>query len=110
MGMCGGATGGILGAELVAICGGATGGILGAELVGICGRALGAKQTDITVQFLVEALILCLIGALILGIGYFVSGFPLVKNYSLHNAKLLLKSSVIYLPALFLIIILDKLT
>jgi len=49
-------------------------------------------------------------GALILGIGYFVSGFPLVKNYSLQNAKLLLKSSVIYLPALFLIIILDKLT
>jgi protoheme IX farnesyltransferase len=49
-------------------------------------------------------------GALILGIGYFVSGFPLVKNYSLQNAKLLLKSSVIYLPALFIIIILDKLT
>ena len=49
-------------------------------------------------------------GALILGIGYFVSGFPLIKNYSLQNAKLLLKSSVIYLPALFLIIILDKLT
>jgi protoheme IX farnesyltransferase len=49
-------------------------------------------------------------GALILGIGYLVSGFPLVKNYSLQNAKLLLKSSVIYLPALFIIIILDKLT
>jgi protoheme IX farnesyltransferase len=49
-------------------------------------------------------------GALILGIGYLVSGFPLIKNYSLQNAKLLLKSSVIYLPALFLIIILDKLT
>ena len=47
-------------------------------------------------------------GALILGIGYFVSGFPLVKNYSLGNAKFLLKVSVVYLPALFGMIILDK--
>ncbi|MGY8787107.1 MAG: heme o synthase [Fidelibacterota bacterium] len=48
-------------------------------------------------------------GALILGLGYFISGFPLVKNYSLENAKLLLKVSVIYLPALFILIIIDKL-
>lgn len=48
-------------------------------------------------------------GALILGLGYFISGFPLVKNYSLVNAKLLLKVSVIYLPALFILIIVDKL-
>jgi protoheme IX farnesyltransferase len=48
-------------------------------------------------------------GALILGLGYFISGFPLVKNYSLENAKLLLKVSVIYLPALFILIIVDKL-
>jgi len=48
-------------------------------------------------------------GALILSIGYFISGFPLVKNYSLANAKLLLKVSVIYLPALFGIILVDKL-
>ena len=47
-------------------------------------------------------------GALILGIGYFISGFPLVKNYSLANAKFLLKVSVVYLPALFGMIILDK--
>jgi len=49
------------------------------------------------------------LGALILGLGYFISGFPLVKNYSLENAKLLLKVSVIYLPALFILIIVDKL-
>ena len=48
-------------------------------------------------------------GALILGVGYFLSGFPLVKNYSLENAKLLLKMSVVYLPALFIMIIIDKL-
>ncbi|MBL51699.1 MAG: protoheme IX farnesyltransferase [Candidatus Marinimicrobia bacterium] len=47
-------------------------------------------------------------GALILSLAYFISGFPLVKNYSLENAKLLLKTSVIYLPALFAMIILDK--
>jgi len=47
-------------------------------------------------------------GALLLGIGYLVSGFPLVKNYSLGNAKFLLKVSVVYLPALFGMIILDK--
>jgi len=30
-------------------------------------------------------------GALILSVAYFISGFPLVKNYSLENAKLLSK-------------------
>jgi protoheme IX farnesyltransferase len=47
-------------------------------------------------------------GALLLGIGYLISGFPLVKNYTLENAKFLLKVSVVYLPALFGMIILDK--
>tara|TARA_B100001250_G_C19760190_1_gene772055 strand:- start:115 stop:996 length:882 start_codon:yes stop_codon:yes gene_type:complete len=47
-------------------------------------------------------------GSLLLGIFYFLSGFPLIKNYSLNNAKLLLKVSVIYLPALFCFIIIDK--
>ena len=47
-------------------------------------------------------------GSLLLGIFYFLSGFPLINNYSLDNAKLLLKVSVIYLPALFCFIIIDK--
>ena len=47
-------------------------------------------------------------GALLLGIGYLVAGFPLIKNYSIDNAKLLLKVSVFYLPALFGIILLDR--
>jgi protoheme IX farnesyltransferase len=47
-------------------------------------------------------------GAFVLGIIYFFSGFPLIKNYSLNNARLLLKVSVIYLPALFVMIIIDK--
>ena len=47
-------------------------------------------------------------GAFVLGIIYFFSGFPLIKNYSLNNARLLLKVSVIYLPALFIMIIIDK--
>ncbi len=47
-------------------------------------------------------------GALALGLVYFLSGFPLIKNYSLSNAKLLLMVSVIYLPILFCLIIIDK--
>ena len=47
-------------------------------------------------------------GALTLGLIYFFSGFPLIKNYSLNNAKLLLKVSVLYLPLLFFFIIIDK--
>ena len=47
-------------------------------------------------------------GALLLGIGYLIAGFPLIKNYSIENAKLLLKVSVFYLPSLFGIIILDR--
>ena len=48
-------------------------------------------------------------GALLLGVLYFLSGFPLIKNYSIDNARLLLKVSVIYLPVLFCSIIIDKL-
>ena len=47
-------------------------------------------------------------GALLLGIVYLISGFQLTKRYSLSNARFLLKISVIYLPALFLIILFDK--
>ena len=46
-------------------------------------------------------------GALILSVGYMAAGFPLIKNYSLDNARLLLKTSVFYLPALFGMIIID---
>jgi heme o synthase len=46
--------------------------------------------------------------ALTLGLIYFFSGFPLIKSYSLNNAKLLLKVSVFYLPLLFCFIIIDK--
>ena len=48
--------------------------------------------------------------ALILGIGYLLSGFILAKQYSVTNARLVLKVSVFYLPILFLTIMVDKLT
>ena len=48
-------------------------------------------------------------GALFLGFSYLISGFLLTKNFSMKNARTLLQMSVIYLPALFIIIILDKL-
>ena len=48
--------------------------------------------------------------ALILGIGYLLSGFILAKQYSVNNARLVLKVSVFYLPILFLTIMVDKLT
>lgn len=47
-------------------------------------------------------------GALSLGLIYLLSGFPLIKNYSMKNAKLLLKVSVLYLPILFCLIVIDK--
>lgn len=46
-------------------------------------------------------------GALALGIAYFASGIPLLKNTTTLNAKLLLKTSVIYLPTLLIIIFID---
>jgi len=48
-------------------------------------------------------------GALFLGISYLISGIPLIKNYSYENAKILLKVSILYLPVLFLTIIIDQL-
>ena len=47
-------------------------------------------------------------GALLLGIGYLFSGFLLTKNSSMDNARSLLRMSVIYLPALFITILMDK--
>ena len=40
-------------------------------------------------------------GASALGFGYLISGIPLLKDTTVDNAKLLLKTSVIYLPALY---------
>ena len=47
--------------------------------------------------------------ALFLGIGYLFSGFILANQYSVNNARLVLKVSVFYLPILFLTIMVDKL-
>ena len=47
-------------------------------------------------------------GSLLLGLLYLFSCIPLIKNYSYDNARFLLKVSIIYLPALFLTIILDQ--
>ena len=46
-------------------------------------------------------------GASALGIGYLISGIPLLKKTTIDNAKLLLKTSVIYLPALLIVIFID---
>ena len=46
-------------------------------------------------------------GASALGFGYLISGIPLLKDTTVENAKLLLKTSVIYLPALLIVIFID---
>ena len=46
-------------------------------------------------------------GALLLGIVYLASGIPLLKESSIKNAKLLLRTSVAYLPLLLIIILID---
>jgi len=46
-------------------------------------------------------------GAFLLGIVYLISGIPLLKESSIKNAKLLLRTSVVYLPLLFIIILID---
>ena len=43
-------------------------------------------------------------GASALGFGYLISGIPLLKETTVDNAKLLLKTSVIYLPGLLIVI------
>ncbi len=48
-----------------------------------------------------------LFGAAILGLIYLLSGLLMIKSYTLKSARTLLRVSVIYLPALFLIIIFD---
>ena len=46
-------------------------------------------------------------GASALGFGYLISGIPLLRDSTFDNAKLLLKTSVIYLPALLIVIFID---
>ena len=46
-------------------------------------------------------------GALSLGIVYLLAGIPLLKDPSVNNAKLLLRASVIYLPLLLIVILID---
>ena len=46
-------------------------------------------------------------GASALGFGYLISGIPLLKETTADNAKLLLKTSVIYLPGLLIVIFID---
>jgi len=46
-------------------------------------------------------------GASALGFGYLISGIPLLIDTTVDNAKLLLKTSVIYLPALLIVIFID---
>ena len=46
-------------------------------------------------------------GAAILGAFYLLSGIPLLRESSVKNAKLLLRTSVLYLPILLVIILID---
>ena len=48
--------------------------------------------------------------AIILGVGYLISGFILAKQYSVDNARFVLRVSVFYLPILFLTIMIDKIS
>lgn len=56
-------------------------------------RALGAKRTDITVQFLVEALILCVLGGSIGVLGG--CGFALFRHNILHTTTIVTEWSVV---------------
>jgi Polyprenyltransferase (cytochrome oxidase assembly factor) len=47
-------------------------------------------------------------GVLIITLYYFLSAFPMLYNKSHKNASRILKASVVYLPALMMIIIIDK--
>lgn len=47
------------------------------------------------------------VGAFILSVGFFLSAFPLSRNRSKKGALLLLKTSVFYLPALLILIVID---
>ena len=49
-----------------------------------------------------------LIGALVLGIGFFLASVKAARSKTNENAKLLLLASVIYLPLLFLLMVADK--
>lgn len=46
-------------------------------------------------------------GASALGFGYLISGILLLRNTTVDNAKLLLKTSVVYLPTLLIVIFID---
>ena len=46
-------------------------------------------------------------GAVLFGITYLMASLPLIKNYSINNAKLLLQVSVMYLPCLLVLILVD---
>ena len=48
--------------------------------------------------------------AIILGVGYLISGFILAKQYSFDNARFVLRVSVFYLPILFFSIMIDKIS
>jgi heme O synthase-like polyprenyltransferase len=49
-----------------------------------------------------------LFGTTILTLLYFLSAIPMLKEISSKNASLILKASVLYLPLLMVIIIIDK--
>ena len=53
--------------------------------------------------------IIYLIGAAIIGAGFVVMAFITVRRKTLDSARLLLKTSVIYLPLLLLLLIFDVL-
>lgn len=47
------------------------------------------------------------IGMLICGVGLFLVGRSLARSHSMHDAKMLLRATVIYLPILLILIVLD---
>lgn len=52
--------------------------------------------------------IIYLIGTLIITLYYFLSALPMIYNKSYKNASRILRASVLYLPAMMIIIIIDK--
>ena len=49
-----------------------------------------------------------MIGALVLGIGYLASAFAFQRNRSIPRARAVLRTSLIYLPLLLTLLLLDR--
>jgi protoheme IX farnesyltransferase len=76
-----------------------------------CRQVIGFSLLLLVVSVLPTLLglagILDLIGAIVLGLGFLASGVALTRTRSLLSARRLLQASVIYLPVLLILVVVD---